>query len=230
MPCTSHLAPLTTALALLLGGASCAASGNQGDSYPGTDPGADATSDLGGNDAPTSTADAALIGEVSFADGSAACTLPGCPCSGVGDGGGVEAVGCWTGPASMRNVGACHDGVQHCIQMGEVSQWGPCGGQQLDCGDASMDAPGCTDGTLTWTYFFDGRPKSFNPTLGAGETLVAVTSITGYACWDQNGNCTACPSWGAISASGKSYSINIGDYDSDNSGSCTYTFRTQTCP
>ena len=50
---------------------------------------------------------------------------------------------CWTGPASARGVGACHDGTQACVAQtqGEITSltWGPCLGEQLDCGDA---APG----------------------------------------------------------------------------------------
>jgi hypothetical protein len=68
-------------------------------------------------------------------DDAASCNaagVEGCACSSPG-----QSVACWTGPASQRNVGMCHDGTSQCIQQGEFAQWGPCNGQQLDCGSGT---------------------------------------------------------------------------------------------
>ena len=42
-------------------------------------------------------------------------TNPGCACSSAG-----QSASCWTGPANMRGVGACHDGTAQCLQAGGV--------------------------------------------------------------------------------------------------------------
>ncbi len=186
-------------LVLALVVASCASGGNGDDGIAGDGlPDAGVTGESGTNEAGTADVqtppgEASLLGDAPVGDGNAACTSPGCSCTpSVGDGG-AETVGCWTGPPSMRNVGACHDGTEQCVQTGESAQWGPCQGEQTDCGDASLDAPGCTTGKLTWSWPFTGWPETFTPMLAPNEKLIAVTSITGYACWDQNGDCTACP-------------------------------------
>ena len=47
----------------------------------------------------------------------------GCPCPGEGD-----KRGCYTGPKGTANVGACHDGEQLCMLVGEFMVWGDCAG------------------------------------------------------------------------------------------------------
>jgi len=42
---------------------------------------------------------------------------------------------CWPGDPSTRNVGECHDGIQHCQGEVEFSQWSPCEGYQLPTED-----------------------------------------------------------------------------------------------
>jgi hypothetical protein len=57
-------------------------------------------------------------------------TLPGCPCAEPG-----ASTACWTGPAALRHTGQCRDGTQVCSAEGqEFARWGPCMGEQLDCG------------------------------------------------------------------------------------------------
>jgi hypothetical protein len=63
----------------------------------------------------------------------------GCGCSSPG-----QSVACWTGPPTNRNLGACKDGTQQCVsQSGELAMatWGPCTGEQLDCGSSVDAAP-----------------------------------------------------------------------------------------
>jgi hypothetical protein len=59
----------------------------------------------------------------------------GCSCTTPG-----ATVACWSGPAAQRNLRDCHDGVQTCNANDEFPSWGPCVGEQLDCG-----APPVTD-------------------------------------------------------------------------------------
>lgn len=61
----------------------------------------------------------------------------GCPCRAG------ETAACWTGPVADRNVGACHDGLQICVEAGsEFASWGPCTGEQKVCGtDAGVPPP-----------------------------------------------------------------------------------------
>jgi hypothetical protein len=61
----------------------------------------------------------------------------GCGCQ-VG-----ETSACWMGPVSKRNSGACHDGVQHCVGTMEFPSWGPCEGQELNCGDKPPPSTNC---------------------------------------------------------------------------------------
>ena len=86
-------------------------------------------------------------------DASADCShnAPGCPCTA-----GATAA-CWTGPASDRNRGTCHDGTQTCVtsMQGEHTQaeWGPCTGEQLVCNACTMGGSQTysTPGTFTFT-------------------------------------------------------------------------------
>lgn len=53
-----------------------------------------------------------------------------------------ETAACWTGPAADRNSGACHDGLQICSGGSEFASWGPCTGEQKECGtDAGVPPP-----------------------------------------------------------------------------------------
>jgi hypothetical protein len=65
----------------------------------------------------------------------------GCPCRAG------ETAACWTGPAADRNVGKCHDGLQICTASGEFASWGPCMGEQLDCGEVDAGVPMTDAGT-----------------------------------------------------------------------------------
>jgi hypothetical protein len=82
-------------------------------------------------------------GNASLGPGGANCSgsAAGCTCQQPGQTG-----ACWTGPPSQRHSGACHDGTTQCIKTGEVSVWGPCQGQQLDCGTGSGDGGGLGEG------------------------------------------------------------------------------------
>jgi hypothetical protein len=64
----------------------------------------------------------------SDAAGGCSSNQSGCPCGTAG-----QTVACWTGPASERNVGACHDGTMTCARSGEFPAWGPCLGEQRIC-------------------------------------------------------------------------------------------------
>jgi hypothetical protein len=61
--------------------------------------------------------------------------LEGCPCRSG------ETAACWTGSAADRNVRDCHDGLQLCVANDEFSTWGPCMGEQLDCGEPDAGTP-----------------------------------------------------------------------------------------
>jgi Regulator of chromosome condensation (RCC1) repeat len=97
------------------------------------------SSSSGGEDGSTVSSSGAFFG-----DGKLGCAAhnEGCPCSSPGG-----TIPCWTGPASLRGVGACRDGTQTCQQTGEFGQWGRCQGQRLDCGDAGGDASDASDGS-----------------------------------------------------------------------------------
>lgn len=47
----------------------------------------------------------------------------GCPCPGEG-----ATRTCYSGPTGTTNLGACHDGTQACMMVGEFLVWGDCGG------------------------------------------------------------------------------------------------------
>jgi len=58
-----------------------------------------------------------------------------------------ETAACWTGPAADRNMGKCHDGLQICAVNAEFATWGPCTGEQLDCGEPDAGVPPPDAGT-----------------------------------------------------------------------------------
>jgi hypothetical protein len=70
----------------------------------------------------------------------------GCACN-AGD---VES--CFVGPPGKRNVGACTDGQQTCLQFGETTGWGPCQGtigpSPEICDGLDNDCNGCVDDGL----------------------------------------------------------------------------------
>ena len=115
-------------------GAAGTAAGGAATSNAATTPSVDAsTGSLSTASTPASSS-AADAGAETVDDGGG-CTTQGCSCSQPG-----TSIACWTGPASQRGVGACHDGTQQCTG-GESATWGACTGEELDCGDAgSADA------------------------------------------------------------------------------------------
>jgi hypothetical protein len=68
----------------------------------------------------------------------------GCSCS-AGD---LRA--CYTGPASTRGVGECHDGTQSCVAMDGGTGWGPCTNEMLPA------APTCGTDTACDGMPFEG--------------------------------------------------------------------------
>lgn len=78
---------------------------------------------------------------------AADCAAEGCSCSEPG-----ATRACWTGPVERRGTGECHDGQQTCNAQGaEFTTWGPCEGQQLDCGIVDAGTPtdcGCIPGSM----------------------------------------------------------------------------------
>lgn len=70
------------------------------------------------------------------------CVQEGCSCQRAG-----QTRACWTGPAGDRGVGGCSDGEQTCLAQGEeFLTWGPCEGQQLECGTPKQC--GCVPGMM----------------------------------------------------------------------------------
>lgn len=169
--------------------------------------------------ATTSGAGGTTFSSSSTSGAGGGCDGEGCACTTVG-----ATQACWTGPPQDRNQGACKDGTQTCVQAGEFGKWGPCTGEVLDCNP-------CMDGQLTWSFGFDGWPKTYQPQLGPKDKIVSLISASGIGCWDQNGNCIPCPGdgFGQLAPDGKSYYLPFMDLDNDNSGMCTYVFKTQIC-
>jgi hypothetical protein len=94
---------------------------------------------------------------------------------------------CWTGQASQRGVGACHDGTQQCTQQvnGEFVTlvWGPCTGEELDCGDATArDGGGSIDASEMCTSLEGG-------TGSAGGSTLAPPCVPGSSRWCDDGSC-----------------------------------------
>jgi hypothetical protein len=78
-------------------------------------------------------------------------------CSQVG-----QTQACWTGDPSERGKGACHDGIQTCVVQsgGEIATltWGPCTGEQTDCGPAA-DAGVADDASGGTATVIDAGPQ-----------------------------------------------------------------------
>jgi hypothetical protein len=89
---------------------------------------AGATGPSGGSQAFVSVDASACSAESSF-------RAADCPC------GASETASCWTGSPSERGVGHCHDGTQTCMASGEFSKWGPCVGQETNCGVVDASEP-----------------------------------------------------------------------------------------
>jgi hypothetical protein len=111
-------------------GAVAACGGASGAGNPFGGDGSDASVGTSGAGASSSgSAPGAFGGDAANCDSPG---IPGCSCPTLG-----RSVACWTGPASQRGVGACHDGTSQCTQVGEIAQWGPCVGEQLNCGSGT---------------------------------------------------------------------------------------------
>jgi hypothetical protein len=127
------LGPLAFAVAIVAASVSC-----------GNSPGADDFTSAGDASPPESGTNLGSAAPGTFGDASLACgsgnAVEGCACPKPGTTG-----ACWTGPADQRNVGACHDGTSLCSQQGEFSDWGPCQGEQLNCGVIDAAAPPSPD-------------------------------------------------------------------------------------
>ncbi len=127
-----------------------------------------------------------------FADGgpdaggrSSPSTQPGSPCPQRG-----QTLACWTGPASMRDVGACHDGVQTCAATGELSTWSPCTGEELACGDAgSVDAAILDSGGDVGTFDAGMCTILQGGTGSAGGLTQAPACAPGSSRWCDDGSC-----------------------------------------
>jgi hypothetical protein len=104
----------------------------------------------------------------------------GCTCSQAG-----QTVACWTGPADQRNVGSCHDGTRHCIQHGEISLWGPCGGQQVVCtlGTADAGSMGASSGSSS------GGGSSGSSSGGSTCTPASPQCLPGAIRYCDDGSC-----------------------------------------
>lgn len=126
-------------------------------------------------EAPTLRPTAGAASVFTVPAGAAVCneslsfSVPGCACNAP------ASQACWTGPQGLRNVGACHDGVQTCRLSGEFGSWGPCEGEELSCGG---DA-----GTPTEAPELVGScPCIPGTTIGCSEDCEAliICSLSGY--------------------------------------------------
>jgi hypothetical protein len=115
----------------LIVGAAC--SNGAGDTGTTSDPALDAGagSPAGGGATPSLGGTSGTGG----GDCSGPSGVAGCPCGNAG-----QSAACWTGPPAQRGVGACHDGTSQCVMRGEFAQWGPCTGEETDCGSPDKDS------------------------------------------------------------------------------------------
>jgi hypothetical protein len=117
----------------------------------------------------------------SFANGSdagscAANPGAGCPCSPPG-----QTAACWTGPPDKRNVGMCHDGTQQCASHGEFSTWGPCQGEELNCGGTG--GTGSEDAGGVGTGGGGNEDSGGPPTGGGGGEDAGCACVPGATIW-----------------------------------------------
>jgi len=131
----------------------------------------------------TSDAGAAEAGRL------AASANTGCSSTEPGQGCGCEqpgqTVACWTGPQQDRGVGACHDGTRHCVSHGEFLAWGPCGGQQLQCGSSILPR-GAPDAGGRGTVIGSGSGVS----IGEGDGDATTGSGSGSGNTTSDGTCS----------------------------------------
>ncbi len=136
----------------------------------------------------------------------ASAIVEGCSCPLSG-----ETAPCWTGPASERGVGVCHDGTSVCQAVGESQAWGPCSGEELVCSggdggtpeaspqdtstpldaplDAQTDADSAVDAPVDVSFPTDGGPCDgvvVTPRTGLGAWY-KLDETTGPVC-DSSGN------------------------------------------
>lgn len=108
--------------------------------------------------------------------------VPGCGCSGP------QTVPCWTGPADKRNVGQCHDGLQRCVNSGELYVWGACEGEEFTCETGTGGEPDPGDPA--------NEPCKCKPgtTIGCSEDCEAliVCSLSGYKTCQPDGTWGMC--------------------------------------
>jgi hypothetical protein len=120
--------------------------------------------DAGGGAPQAGSPGATSGGSLGSGDASACASglgIEGCTCSTAG-----QTAACWTGPPDMRHVGACHDGTAVCVQTGELGRWGPCTGEQLNCGTPPPPPPpdeAGTDGASRGGGEDAGEPCGCNP-------------------------------------------------------------------
>jgi hypothetical protein len=159
------LGPILAAAALAA--SSFVACSNQGSSA--ADP------DGGGRE--TGSGSGSLLGDGGTGSGAGSCARAGTTQS------------CWTGPASQRGVGACHDGTQQCIQHAESEfvalVWGPCTGEELDCGTTTSDAGDGGNGidASEMCTSLEGGTGS------AGGSTLAPPCVPGSSRWCDDGSC-----------------------------------------
>ena len=192
------LAALFTAAAGLMGPFGCSADSGPQSAFGGQPQNGTGGYGTGGVPIATSanggtavTTDAGVTGNFTVGHDAQVCKeeglpvkVPGCSCAP-----GTADRACWTGPPNMRNVGHCHDGVQHCVGEKEFAAWDQCTGE---------------DHTCEWEEHIDaGEPDSGPPpgyscipgkSIGCDEdceTLV-ICSLTGYKTCQPDGTWGPC--------------------------------------
>jgi hypothetical protein len=168
------------------------------------------------------TSPGTLGGGASSPSSCAGGSGPGCPCSAG------ATVACWTGPSEDRNVGACHDGTQSCVSSGvgeNVSwSWGPCQGEELECGQQDSGAPpvpaSADAGVDSAPAAVVSADAGSAPTAAgdAGGFLVSQNASVGGGTSPCSVECTGCVP-GAV----------IGCYDDCNLKAYCDTTATETC-